>query len=317
MNKRIKIIFTTLSSAIICIFMMFGLTSNASTSNYKPDWDTSIYNTSWNQADVKYWLYKHNAKWYNPLSWGYIWDDTSVSYIRITDKSGNLINDITRLECSYIIDGKEMHVNEKIDKDKLYKSGIVEFDDCGIFTSYNLYWEKHSTSTIVFKHDKLSKIFDGSKKGETKYQECNYIWEWKGDVSEIQYLYVWYIDETTGKEVASSFYENGAHPKYDENGNFLGVYNSNDELLEGYSISNNGLLTYNSEEINLKDEQKGGSSGKGEDGKDDDNNLFTSLEYILKLMLGISGCIGLVFVIVLILRFFDLLPNKKVSRRRK
>lgn len=235
---------------LFSLFLCVGPTAQAEIATTKPTWDPSIYNTEWIQANVKYWVYKFGVSWYNPFSWNYAWDDRTVSCIRITDQKGNFINDVTRLEASYIIGGKQYWVNEELDDQYLNKSGFIHEDERGHFTSYDYYWGKIDYSTTIFKHDRLKKEFKD-------YELCNYIWDWSYDVYDIVYLYIWYLDPETGKEVAGSFMPDGAHPLYDENGVLKGIYDVDGNPLDDYSLGADGIIEDETgKDIITSDDQK-------------------------------------------------------------
>lgn len=276
--------------------MMFSFAINGFTSSaasYGEDgYDTSVFDTTWTKSDAETWIYRFKSDWWNPMSWGYTWDKHTVAYIRIVDEKGKKINDITRIEAKYIRNGKLEHVQRDIDLNYVSSPGIIDFGSEGIFTSYEYFWDEIDVSTTVFKHDKLSKTFDD-------YQECNYIWEWKANVTKIMCMYVWYLNDS-GNEVASSFYENGAHPKYDENGKFLGIYDTKDELLKNYNLNENGLITCDEMEIDLSekqiiDEKEGSGSSYDfpsiipglKDASDTVKNIINGLVLVISVILGI------------------------------
>lgn len=302
MRLRIKIFIFSGIFSILLLFSCFVLSVSAETYG-DDDWDTSVYDCSWSLGASNHWIYQFRAGW-NPLSWGYAFgaEHTTV-YLRITDeKTGTLVTNITRIQATYLVNGKtRKNVKEKLDYNYLDKAGIWELGDNGKITSYDYFWANIDYSTTVFKHEKLSSIFDN-------YEECNYIWEFDAKVTKFETLYVWYIDPSSGKEVASSMYDDGAHPRYDDKGNFIGIYNANNELMDGYSLSENGLLlSPEKHEIFLTDEQtKGVKVGSG-----DVSNPFSlfsdgNTSIINKIINGVVLIVEIFIAIVLIYYLFRL-----------
>ncbi len=208
-------------------FSLKGVTTYADSIGLAPGEDPSIYNTEWTQANVKYWNIYGKITPFGGIR--------TVSYIRITDQKGNFITNVTRLKASYIIDGKKYTRNKDISdkgfQDHMFTMGNVLSKD-GQFTICT-----ERDNNICFK--KKFKDFD---KAETDFEECNFKWMWNFKVSEIVYLYVWYLDPETGNEVASSFMPNGAHPLYDENGVLKGIYDANGNPLDDYSMGADGII---------------------------------------------------------------------------
>lgn len=293
---------------------------------WKPK-DTDKYNVKWAEGNVKYWTYRFKPT-INPLTWGYLWDDMTVAYIRITDNNDKLLDNVTHLECKYEVDGKVYHVDEDINLTYLDKSGFISLGEYGLFTSYDYYWDKVSVSTTVFKHDKLAKIFDGSD-GSEVYKKCNYIWQWGENVTNIQYLYVWYLDPVTGEENALSFYEDGLHPLYNEKGDLLGVYDKDGNLVDKYTLSNNGLIADSNtkEEIDLIGDQLGGESSNGkklgnflDEIEDYFGGLFGGIEdkvvKPIKIISLLIGIVGLIFISKWIIDIIEKISNIRSNSRK-
>ncbi len=233
--------------AMLIAFMSFCFLSfkpKAELTTSKPTWDTKIYDTSWTKANVKYWVNHFKIN---------LFCDRTESYIRITDSSGNFINDITRMEASYVIGDKQYWANNTFDKGFFHWNAVNNKE--GIFQ------ECHKSTN---KANANKKFLDNTGK-KTEYEECNYLWWWNYNVKEIVYLYIWYVDPTTGDEVAASFGEKGEHPKYDEAGKLIGIYDDKDQLLEGYSLSNKGIPidAEGKETITVNDQKVGESEEKG------------------------------------------------------
>ena len=202
---------------------VYAATTTTSQDSYVPE-DPTIYDTNWSKANVKHWLYRNSLL-------GLF--HKTYSYIRITDKNGKFINDITRLEATYIYEGEKVHINEKMDSDASNYLGLAKDErKIGILTT----WENHC-DTSWFGLDSYEECVDRFD----DFKSCNYVWSWGGHVSEIIYLYVWYLDPITGEELAASFCPNGEHPKYDSTGKLTGIYNTEEELLENYTLNEKGI----------------------------------------------------------------------------
>lgn len=226
MKKRKLKLISFLGFLFAAILLLFGVSNSKASAattadDYVPD-DPSIYDVSWTAAKVKYWNYKRS------LMFGI---DKTYSYIRITDKNDNFIDNLTRLEATFKIDGEIIHVNNELDY--LDKNGYVGWPkkEGTLYTMEN--WEE-SSSLWGLNQEECYIEFDD-------YQECNYVWYWTYDVKEIVYLYVWYLDPLTGEEVAASFMPNGEHPKYNADGTLAGIYDTEGNLLEGYGLSDKGI----------------------------------------------------------------------------
>lgn len=230
-NSSVKI-FTFLVS-LISLFVFIGVSASASTvtESYDPSWNTDIYNTEWTKGNVSYWIHRYKTF----LMWG----DRTDCFIRITDENGDLIDrkSVTRLEAQYKIDGKIYHVNKEIDDDILSvgnaKFTINSSSKEGFFTLIDNYHYSYNSAQVEAK-----RIFKDSDK---EYEECNFIWRWNHKVTEIVHLYIWYENEN-GDEVASSFFPNGEHPLYDEDGNLLGIYDLEGNLLSNTFLDEDGMI---------------------------------------------------------------------------
>lgn len=193
-------------------------TTTTSKDSYVPE-DPTIYDTNWSKANVKHWLYQ------KPV-FKVFWK--TYSYIRITDKNGKFINDITRLEATYIRNGEQVHINQKLDENV----SVWNTSEDGQLTT----WREHCDNS-VFGLDSYEECLEEFN----DFKSCNFVWRWNAKVTEIVYLYVWYLDPTTGEELAASFCPNGEHPKYDSEGKLTGIYNTEGELLEKYTLNEKGI----------------------------------------------------------------------------
>lgn len=220
-NKKILCLIFVFLAFFVMLINSPVYASTATTSTFKPTWDTSIYDTTWTKAKVKYWTHYWNVGWINK----------TTSYIRITDINDNFIEDITRLEATYVIDDKYYTVNRK---------SLSE--DRSTFKFGNIFSKDGQLQPISEKQNKEAHELSEKYPEEFKdYKDCNYLWSWSYKVTDIVYLYVWYLDPTTGKEVAASFAPNGEHPVYNDAGVLTGIYNVEGDLLENYTLNDRGI----------------------------------------------------------------------------
>lgn len=193
---------------------------------YKPGCDTSIYNRDWRKAEVDYWVvYSKRNFWMT---------DVTTCFMRITDEDGNMLSNLTRLECQYKIGKETFTVNEELKEHKFIDFNL--YDKKGHFQTLNNPWVLHYGDTVEGHNYWLF------KDSEHPYQKCNYEWNWCWKVTDIIYLYVWYLDPLTGEEVAGSFFPNGEHPKYDENGVLQGIYDLNGVLVSDATLDKDGMI---------------------------------------------------------------------------
>lgn len=281
LNKKITVLLLIIIG--LFSFLLKGPTAHAEVITTKPNWDTSIYDTEWTQAKVKYWN-QHIWKWYTP------WLDKTRSYIRITDQKGNFINDLTRLEASFKIGGEQFWVNKTRQDGNSFTNDNIYSKD-GQLTSYSA--ASYNNGASFYSHEEAKKVWEN-------YEECNYIWSWNYNIEELIYLYVWYLDPETGKEVAGSFMPDGAHPLYDENGVLKGIYDVDGNPLDDYSLGADGIIDDGNGNniVNVNDQKKGeiyDNSGFGT--ASSDNSFFKTLSYVI---LGIITILSLLIILVLI-----------------
>lgn len=210
---------------LFSLFLCVGPTAHAASTGLAPGENPEIYNTEWSQANVKYWTIR--GRFY----WGLI--QKTNCYLRITDQNGNFINDVVRLKAKFYIDGKQHLVNKDIKN-----------NTSGFFSFGNLFSKDGEFVPCTKKNNDVlyGKEFYDSSGEKSKYEECNYRWCWNFNIEKIVYLYVWYLDAETGKEVAGSFMPDGAHPLYDENGVLKGIYDVNGNPLDDYSMGADGII---------------------------------------------------------------------------
>lgn len=223
-----------LSILMIGIVMMLCLstTANAAT-NIPTGGNQSLYNDKkWKQASVAFYS-KHKK---------FMGIDKTFHYIQIkTEDKSEFINDITRLEAGFFIADSGTEIYRHIVKEN---SGNTS----GIFKSENVLSKDGELFPCTDEVNKANegKIFekyDATTNTTTQslYEKCNYQWTWNWYVTKCIYLYVWYIDPTTGEETAASFFEDGAHPLYNEDGSLKGIFNSNNEIIENKTLNKYGI----------------------------------------------------------------------------
>ena len=328
LNIKSKIItfYSILCAIVLALLIGNGLTSHASTHDVDfNDSDKTKYNTDWSYGNAKHWTYSlplyKGAFWWKKLDKYVIYN-----FIRLEDKDGNLLDasKVTHLVAKFKVNGIEY---------------VKEEDNILLINGGRGQAPLNDVSGTLFYSNENNGIMDdlalgGSRKYIVKdlfkdkkyaYESTNLCWYWQFDsekyVTEIMEMYVWYIDESsTGEkvEIATSFVNdknyNGLHPMYDENGALLGIYDSDGNLANGYSLSKTGMIcNVDGEEIDLSDEQTKGSIVVPIPNEPKINN---SIERIIQMALGIIGCIAIIYVINLILRFFEFLPKKKVGKRK-
>ena len=326
--KKLKLSIFTLLCLIASLFLCLGFTSNANTSSGSDfnNSDKSKYNTSWSAGTAKHWTYTEPV--YSGMLWWKKLDSYSTyNFIRLEDKEGNLIDSskITYLVAKFEINGKkyvvEQYANEIIFKFGKYSGDILN-DPYGVLLSY----ESFDNVIPGDSGMRVKKIFNADK---YNYETTNLCWAWEFEdsvVCNIMEMYVWYQVENVGgvaggatsiyEEVATSFvsddkYE-GLHPMYDEAGELIGIYDADGNLAEGYSLSTVGMICdAEGTEIDLTKEQTQGSVIiTGDTGVNNNDNSRLNLEGILKLMLGIAGCVALVYVASLLIKIINNIARK-------
>ena len=110
-------------------------------------------------------------------------------------------------------------------------------------------------------------------------------------MSDIIYLYVWYKDPASGKEVAASFMPNAAHPIYDDKGMLKGIYDAAGNILDDYSLGADGII----------EDEKGQDVVKVEDQKVDEvyDKAFSIVETASETINTVLNTILYVFFIIL------------------
>lgn len=224
---------SVLSVLMIGIVMMlcFGTRVNAAEISTTDKTKFELYDTKWTKANIKFFCL--HAK----LKFGFIPGfDRTEHYLRITDKDGNLIENVTHLAASFIISSGGKETSIKVDKK------ITNDYHAGVFTIFN-YANKEGQfqKNVSSKKFLYEQEFYDENGNKVEYEECNYMWMWNWYVKEITYLYVWYIDPTTGEQVASSFMPNGEHPMYNEDGSLKGIFDVDNKKIDDCILNEYGV----------------------------------------------------------------------------
>lgn len=224
-----KIIFLLLLTFFFC---SPKIASEAAENSFNPGGDLSRYDTEWSEANVEYWSLHYHIV-FN------LFGDRTYTALRITNEDGELINNITRIEATFYVGDKFIYTC----KDRM---------DGDTFTSSEVFSKEGKFTIRQHLDDRPDSWY---KEKFPNYQTHNFDWIWNFEVRRFQTLYIWYIED--GKEVAGSMYDDAAHPKYSPEGEFLGFYNGDDELMEGYGIdSETGhLTTPEGQEVDLVGDQ--------------------------------------------------------------
>lgn len=124
-----------------------------------------------------------------------------------------------------------------------------------VFDLSNLgFWEGFSENNNYFKSSYIRLVSAESmgdditnravyKNREKSFDPGYYILFGNGRTSPIKdcnIAYVWY--EVAGSTIQVSFYEDGLHARYDTNGNFIGIFDINDNYYPEYSCDENGVI---------------------------------------------------------------------------
>lgn len=210
---------------IISVLFICGLNLTASAKTIVSDEDYTIYDTTWTKANVDYWVK------YDNIVFGF--GDRTTCFLKITDSDGEYINNLTRLKCQYVIDGDLYTVNQE------YKGDVNKFSFGSVFSKEGQFFSRENDESYRYSDKELENIF---KYSDPKFSgHANYQWTWNFHVTDIVYLYVWY-ENADGEEVASSFFPNGEHPMYDEDGNLLGIYDVEGNIVSNTSIDESGMI---------------------------------------------------------------------------
>ncbi len=288
-RKKIFVLFLMIISLVS--ITSIGITSSASTGsvdsngNYIPTGDLTRYDKITSQANAPYWV----------LHQGFIIDQTRI-YLRIVDENDRWISDIVKIEADYYIGNNLYHVEKDKSSGSFFNFGNI-FSKEGKFSNYDGGDDKY-----------LRKKFTGND-NEKKYQDCNYYWAFNFNVREFETLYIWWNNDN-GELVGASMYADGMHPKYDSNGVFLGIYDKDDNLKSGYSLSNNGLLVSpESVEVDLSKEQKQGEANSEvfdlfSGANNSINNFFNTIKIIFSIVIFAIILYFLLKIIALIVSIF-------------
>lgn len=307
-GSKIKILIASAIGILISLFMMFGLTSNAGSLT---DLDKEAFNVNWDYGEAKHWTYHTRRRVLGINTNNYI----TYNFIRIEDKNGNLVDSskITRLAAKYEIDGEAYTYCNEIDN----KDIVVLFGQ--EYLKWNDLYEADKEGVLIF--DDSEDIAEGKPMNSDKsvsklydnYEDCNLIWLWclnKLYVTDIMELYVWYetdeVDENNVSVIeATSFVNdgtyNGLHPMYDDNGEFIGVYDAEGNLADGYSVNEIGMICNASGiEIDLSKEQTQGTLENVPKsiisiGKDDEDNVFDNVKMMFFTTIGVVLVVSIIY----------------------
>lgn len=296
--KRLKICSLAALFLLLFCFMFCGLKSNAATSNeYTPTGDLGRYDLIDSEGNAPYWA------WYKNWWFGTKWK-TGI-FLRIVDKDGKFIDDLVEIEATYYVGEKFYHVHEK-----------NTFNTSGRFSFGKIDSDYGEFSPIYYSGVKEEDLIEKFKDTDHPFEKCNYRWDFNHKIVKFETLYVWYED-SNGEIKGTSMYKDGAHPKYDSSGNFLGIYDSNNNLMNGYSLSEKGkLVTPEKLEVDLWERQKQGEyvevvtnpiKGIFENASDRIVGVITAITSIAAVIVLILIIIGLIKLITL----FNNLVKKK------
>lgn len=217
-------VFATITMLIVGFVMMLCFACNVSVSAATRI-DKSLYNTDWTKANVDVFVDR----------WHILTLDKTYHYLRITDKDGKFIENITDLEATFIISSSGKKYQIDVTKSKSDNTTFFEFGNV-------LSKEGQFSAISASKNNSnIGKTFENSNGDIVKYQECNYQWKWNFYVEKIVYLNVWYLDPNTGKKVAGSFMPNGEHPLYNEDGTLKGIFDVDNNLVEDMTLNDAGI----------------------------------------------------------------------------
>lgn len=310
-HKKFNVIHSKVFAAITMLIvgfvmmMCFACNTNvyAAESNTIDKTQKELYDTEWSKAKISFYCERFR----------YIVNDQTIHYLRITKEDGKtFINNITHLSASFEISSSGKKTNIKVDKDlssNRFDSDFFTFGNMlskeGQFCKIGAYDNKHnSKKKFKDEHDK-----------DVTYEECNYKWMWNWYVTKIVYLYVWYEDPTTGKQVAGSFMPNGEHPLYNEDGTLKGIYDVDNNLMSNMTLNKNGIPSEiiknadgtetESPLIKWNEQEKGSYTANNiftfslGNLFDSSNSFLTSMILVLKLILYVI----IIFAIIKFIKF--------------
>lgn len=227
-GKKLIVMLSVLLLGLVTFICLAGQVNvSAAESNTVDNTNKEIYNTDWTKANVKFFRIGVQSLFFY----------RTTHYIRITNENGEFIDNLTYLSASYEVKQGNKTYDYKVDK-------AITTDSHGFFKLGNVASKEGQLEKIT---DDLTNTMNYSVKfkdengNAVEYEDCNYIWAWNYNITKIIYLYVWYLDPNTGKQVASSFMPNGEHPMYNEDGSLKGIYNVNNELVEDCVLNDRGV----------------------------------------------------------------------------
>lgn len=226
-------VFAAITMLIVGIVMMLCFACNvpvsAATSTSIDETKVGLYDTDWSKSQIKVFVERGHSFFFNSI-------DITTHYLRITKDDGKtMIDDLTHLSASFEISNGGKKINIKVDREIMSEGKTLIPSNA---------FSKEGTLTRIdpdTNDNNFGKKFKNQNNKEVEYEECNYEWQWSWYVTKIVYLYVWYIDPDTGKQVAGSFMPNGEHPLYNKDGTLKGIYDVNNKLVENMTLNENGI----------------------------------------------------------------------------
>ncbi len=220
LSKKLIVMLSVLLLALVT-FICFAGQVNVSAASVS-DTDKGIYNTNWSIGKVKYYINRQKKF----LGMGV---DKTYLYISLVDENGKHLDNVTKIEMTYFIGGENYHVIKDVEK---------------YTNNYHI-----SFSNMFSKEGQLSKAVNGDnvlfhkKFTDSKYEDVtiDYVWFFNFYVSDSVILYAYYKDPVTGKDAAISFFPDGEHPMYDDNGNLIGIFDVDGNLLDNCTLNENGI----------------------------------------------------------------------------
>lgn len=302
-SKKLIVMLSVLLLGLVTFICFAGQVNvNAAESNTVDKTNKEIYNTDWTKANVKF--FRNGVKT--------LFQYQTTHYIRITNENGEFIDNLTYLSASFEIKKGSKTYDYKVDK-------AITSDSTGFFKLGNMFSEEGQLEKITDLANTMahSLKFKDDNGNDVEYEDCNYIWAWNFNVTKIVYLYVWYLDPNTGKQVAASFMPNGEHPMYNEDGSLKGIYNVNNELVEDCVLNDRGVPskvtklpnggTLETPLVKDNDQQVGGVESDIFDKMPfikDLNTGIDKLNTVLKTLIIIAEVVAGLIVLLYLVKFF-------------
>lgn len=226
--KKIKAFILIVISALL---LLPTLSIDAAAATYDEDnmWDTDVYNVDWSSGKIETWVHHKDIYTKNIFGVEKLFYQRTFVAIKVTDRYDGIIENLTRLECKYYIDGELYHVQKELLGDEYHS---YYFNDLNVHSKEGQFCMLNDEVEDAYFTEMSS--YPG---------DANYLWAWNYAVWDIEYMYVWYVN-SEGVECAASFYPNGEHPLYDDEGNLIGIFDANGNLCDGITLDSNGIPVY-------------------------------------------------------------------------